>query len=355
MVVGVRVVKKWKAWLIGITVFLVIGGISFGTYLFIQKSVADLDAKKSDNESPVLEVKDVTINKGELYKVEDFVNSCEDNLSEECSIEFKEKKMADYKEPGEYEIVLRAIDDKENETLKTAHLVIAGEGENPVPGDDSVPLPSENIPSGDTPSESSPEKEVRKVSVTSKDLVETKNFYGTTCQYVTTVYYDVYSDGSLVETRRDNSEATCDYSGYNATLEDLADEAGTQMQTYADTIAKAYLQTYERRLERGFQALNWDVNLSLAAELRALEIGYSGKYSSERPNTTTFILDELGISYQGGLEYLASDILDAKSMINKILQTSGANESFYNSSYTRIGIGMAMVHNRSFWVIYITQ
>ena len=69
MVVGVRVVKKWKAWLIGITVFLVIGGISFGTYLFIQKSMADLDAKKSDNESPVLEVKDVTINKGELYKV----------------------------------------------------------------------------------------------------------------------------------------------------------------------------------------------------------------------------------------------------------------------------------------------
>ena len=67
--------KKWKAWLIGITVFLVIGGISFGTYLFIQKSMADLDAKKSDNESPVLEVKDVTINKGELYKVEDFVNS----------------------------------------------------------------------------------------------------------------------------------------------------------------------------------------------------------------------------------------------------------------------------------------
>ena len=86
-------------------VFLVIGGISFGTYLFIQKSMADLEEKKKDEESPVLEVKDVTIVKGELYKVEDFVTSCTDNLSEECRIEFKEKKMADFKEPGEYEIV----------------------------------------------------------------------------------------------------------------------------------------------------------------------------------------------------------------------------------------------------------
>ena len=342
--------KKWKAWIIGIVVLLVVGSISFGTYLFIQKSMADLDAKKKDEEPPVFEVKDVTINKGELYKAEDFVTSCTDNLSEECKIEFKEKKMADFKDPGEYEIVLRALDEKDNETLKVARLVIVGENESPSVNENPVVEPSESLPET-----SSFETNVKKVSVTSKDLIETKNFYGTTCQCVTTVYYDVYSDGSLVETRRDNSEETCDYSGYNASLKDLAEEASSQMQTYADTIANVYLEAVERRVGRGLEAMNLDLSLSLAAELRALEVGYSGKYSSERPNTSTFVLDELGISYQGGMEYLARGTFEPEAVINKVLQTSGANETFYNSMYTRIGIGMAMVHNQTFWVIYVIQ
>ena len=29
--------KKWKSWVIGITVVLVLGGISVGTYLFVKK------------------------------------------------------------------------------------------------------------------------------------------------------------------------------------------------------------------------------------------------------------------------------------------------------------------------------
>ena len=367
MVVGVRVVKKWKAWLIGITVFLVIGGISFGTYLFIQKSMADLDAKKSDNESPVLEVKDVTINKGELYKVEDFVNSCEDNLSEECSIEFKEKKMADYQEPGEYEIILRAIDDKENETLKTVKLTIKGDGEI-IPEEEKTEIKESLQESIETnpnienkteeikelpPLEVKPPKILMEEGTAKEEFIETRDVYGTTCEYLVTTYYTTYTDGTKREMGTTESLIDCTYSTYNATLEDLAYEAGTQMVTYADYIANVIILLNQKRVENGLKEFVLDVELSVAAELRSLEVGYSNNLSYTRPNTTQNILDELAISYQDSGEYILKDISEPTIVASSVLQNENMNKLIYDDFYTRIGVGLAFVHNHYYWTIYV--
>ncbi len=356
--------KKWKSWVIGITVVLVLGGISVGTYLFVKKSMADLEAKKMDKESPVLEVKDVKINEGDLYKVEDFVSSCKDNLSK-CTVEFKEKKMEDYKEPGEYEIIVRALDDAENETLKTVKLTIQQDG-SPVKENteenNSVKEQIEKI--GEENSSNTEEfKEDKKLpslenkqpnitmneEITKEEIVEVRDVYGATCEYLITTFYE-----GAHEVGSSEALVTCDFTTYNATLEDLAYEAGYQMVTYADYIASVFLKTNEVRKNNGLEELEMDGDLTAIAELRALEIGYSNKYSTIRPTTNQSILDEAEIPYERSGEFILKDISEPTIAVNQMYNNMEMKTKLNDASFTKIGVGFAYVHNHYYWVVYIT-
>ena len=325
--------KKWKVWVIGITTFLVIGTLVIGTYLFVQKSMSDLEAQKNDKESPTLETQNVTINKGELYTVKDFVISCEDNLSKECIIEFKEKKMSDYKEPGEYEIIVQALDDNGNETLKNVKLIIQG--------DEQILDSSEQSETG-----------IPTVTETvSEESIETRTIYGTTCEYKITINYNMYTDGSKEEIGRNEALINCDYTTYHATIEELLPEAKEQMDTHSKEISDALALFIQKRIEAGYSSLTIDPVLISAAECRALEIGYSNNFAMLDDSV---VLQELQTVYDtGGIEFSAPDITDHVTLVDSLLQANEFTAYFYNNDFEKIGVGLVIVHNQYIWVIYL--
>ncbi|MDE6285309.1 MAG: hypothetical protein K2M17_06140, partial [Bacilli bacterium] len=95
-----------------------------------------------DSISPVLTLKDVTINAGETYKAEDFIESCTDNSKEDCKVEFytlaidqegNKIDYSNYQATGNYKIQIVASDTSNNTSVVDTTLTI-GEGTpiNPV-------------------------------------------------------------------------------------------------------------------------------------------------------------------------------------------------------------------------------
>lgn len=89
--------------------------------------------KVVDTVMPELTTKDVTIQEGESYTSNDFVDKCNDNSKEECKIDFyKESKDEDgkaidyskYTKAGTYTIKITANDSSQNQNIKEAKLII---------------------------------------------------------------------------------------------------------------------------------------------------------------------------------------------------------------------------------------
>ena len=101
-----------------------------------------------DTTKPELVLEDLKIKKDEKYFADDFVVSCSDNSDEDCIIYFSEDGIDEegnsidyskYTEEGKYQIKITAKDINDNQTTKTATLIIEGEsGSNPEddPGSD---------------------------------------------------------------------------------------------------------------------------------------------------------------------------------------------------------------------------
>ncbi len=106
----------------------------------------DVELKVVDTTAPELTLQTYTINYGEPYYVEDFVNSCTDNYDEECMVEFFSESTDQYgnnidyssfTEVGTYTIMIIATDENGNVSEpQSTSLIIQSEGEekpvNPV-------------------------------------------------------------------------------------------------------------------------------------------------------------------------------------------------------------------------------
>ena len=257
--------------------------------------------------------------------------------------------------------------EKENETLKTVKLTIKGDGEI-IPEEEKTEIKESLQESIETnpnienkteeikelpPLEVKPPKILMEEGTVKEEFIETRDVYGTTCEYLVTTYYTTYTDGTKREMGTTESLIDCTYSTYNATLEDLAYEAGTQMVTYADYIGNVIILLNQKRVENGLKEFVLDVELSVAAELRSLEVGYSNNFSYTRPNTTQNMLDELAISYQDSGEYILKDISEPTIVASSVLQNENMNKLIYDDFYTRIGVGLALVHDHYYWTIYV--
>lgn len=77
-----------------------------------------------DDVRPNLIVKDLTINEGVKYSVNDFVKEVSDNSSGGVSVFYKESKMGNYVSPGKYSITIIAKDKSGNITEKVSTLQI---------------------------------------------------------------------------------------------------------------------------------------------------------------------------------------------------------------------------------------
>jgi len=75
--------------------------------------------KVEDTIAPTLKIKDLIITENTAYKIEDFIESCNDNSKLACSYEYANEKDVDYSnytKAGEYPIKLLAKDSSNNQT-----------------------------------------------------------------------------------------------------------------------------------------------------------------------------------------------------------------------------------------------
>lgn len=100
-----------------------------------------------DTTAPVLQLHDLSLDYGTGYSFGDFVESCTDNASENCTVAFASQNEAGeavdfsaYKEPGTYTVIITAVDEAGNTASAAASLTI-GAKPKPKPEVQSAKLP----------------------------------------------------------------------------------------------------------------------------------------------------------------------------------------------------------------------
>ena len=179
---------------------------------------------------------------------------------------------------------------------------------------------------------------------TSIDSKETKSDYkyGVRKIDVVSTYYNIYSDGSKVQT--DQKRYTkYDYSGFKASTNDMLSEAKTDKLTYASQISSAASAINDMRRAEGKDALTLDDSLCTAASVRAVEMAYSGKVGSKRPGGGAYstVLSDLGISASKPWELTCKGYKDSSSAVGAIKASSENYSGMTSESYRKIGVGVA--------------
>jgi len=257
-----------------------------------------------DNEAPVLEIKDVTIKLKNKYSINDFIETCSDNSKENCKIEYANDEMGEYIAVGTYEIDIIARDESGNETKGQAKLTI--EGSNSAASNDNT-------------------NEITKYGVKIKTIVENG---------ITKIEYD----------RTD----------YNATTEDMLEEATNLINTNKKQINDVLKYTNEYRAKVGVSNLELDNELSKAAMIRAMEMAYAKKVSNERPNDKAWntVLDELNINTKQKAQNVAAMQYSAKMATDWWGNSNAYYKNIINKNFKKMGVGYIYipVDHKYYWV-----
>lgn len=289
-----------------------------------------------DTIKPVLKLKEVSINEGEVYKIEDFIDNCTDNSGETCLFEYKNPET--YSKEGTYDITIIAKDSSSNAVEETTKLNIKSK--------QSSPSTKANKATSNNNSSSKP-----KFIETKKDVTTTTEDYkyGVKINKTTTTSYDLYSDGTT-KNQKTTTKTTYDYSGYQATAKDLLPEAIENRKKYAAEVIEVLDNTNKYREEVGIADLILDEDLTKVAMIRAMEMGYGNKLSHMRPNGDFCfsVADELGFGDFWG-ENLAWGQTSGKQAANWWRNSQG---HYYNmvGNYTKLGVGVIKFNGRYLWV-----
>jgi len=357
---------------------LVVG--SYEVKIIIDKKTyfSKLIVKEKEEEEELeidFKLKDVTINENDTYDIDMFIDSC----NEECILSFSNEEMANYKEAGTYDIEI-ILKQNDVELTKRAKLTIVKEDkqnidtnniesttqnnnqrtntENSNQNDNNnqnnttnttndTPLNNYTPPVSNTPSV---------VDSTSEETRTDSYKYGTTITKITTSYYDLYSDNSKVKTG-ETSRYEYNYSTFNGTTDDLKAEAASLVNSNMSSLNEVVNYVNQFRNEMNVQNINLDYDLSVAATVRALEIGWSDTFSHTRPNGTSCftVFEELGITYYMAGENIAMGYTSPNDVSNAWKNSQGHYENMINSGFNKIGVGLAIINNTYYWVQLFTN
>lgn len=289
-----------------------------------------------DTIKPVLKLKEVSINEGESYKIDDFIDNCTDNSGETCLYEYKNPTT--YSKEGTYDITIIAKDSSSNAVEETTKLNIKSK--------QSSPSNKENKATSNDNSSSKP-----KFVETKKDVTTTTEDYkyGVKINKTTTTSYDLYSDGTT-KNQKTTTKTTYDYSGYQATAKDLLPEAVENRNKYAAEVIDVLDNTNKCREEVGIADLILDEDLTKVAMIRAMEMGYGNKLSHMRPNGDFCfsVADELGFGDFWG-ENLAWGQTSGKQATTWWRNSQGHYLNMVGN-YTKLGVGVFKFNGRYLWV-----
>ena len=208
-------------------------------------------------------------------------------------------------------------------------------------------------------------KESKPVTTTEAYVVDTRNESKetkTTIQYgvvqidVVSTYYDIYSDGTEVQTKQ-LTYTKYDSSKFKASTDDLLSEAKTNRAKYSAEIREAYEETNKVRSDAGVPALTLNEDLCTAACVRALECAYTGSLEHKRPNGSSCdtVLSDLGIEWTGRGENVAKGYTDGTQAIQAFKKSSAHYKNMVSEEFTDIGIGVAAAPDGTlYWCMILT-
>ncbi len=188
-----------------------------------------------------------------------------------------------------------------------------------------------------------------------KELTKTETKYGVIISTYTTTTYNVYSDGNKTVKSTSNSKEY-NRSKYSATTEELLSDAKTARSKYASMINKVIQNTNSYRQEANANSVNaivsrtnliLDEKLCIAANVRAVEMAYSGKFSHTRPNGGN-IGNELGTRVWG--ENIAKGQKSADSVSQSWKNSAGHYSNMISEKFTKIGVGHFELDGTHYWV-----
>lgn len=349
---------------------------------------------------PIL--KDLEIMEFESYVIEDFVQECEN-----CILEYKYDEDSSHHEEGEYNITI-IITQNNKEIEKEVKLIInkneleenieteannqeeniksntnqsnqtnnnnqsntnqnnktnnknennqsntnQSNNESNKNEDSKSSTNQSNDTNKDEESKIPEEPIIKKIETKTEEEVSTTYKYGTTINTITTITYDIYSDNTKKEVNR-SVKTEYDYSTFNATTNDLKNEAKELVNSNQKVINDVIGYTNQYREEAGtISPLKYDYSLTLAANIRALEMAWSIKYSHIRPNNTDCftIYRELGIVFFSAAENIAAGSANSKTISEAWKNSPGHYANMIDPTYTKIGVGYANVNGNNFWV-----
>ncbi len=347
-----------------------------------KNNISNDDVDDNIKISPLV-LKDYKITEGEEYDINSFIKS----YSKNYSLNFENEQMANYTEPSNYKIRIVGINDAgekvveeailridTKETAETVDKQLSTDKDNT---EDNSDTKENNEKTSETKQDNQnlnkPENNNIQSQIPSQEHTETNNMptkinsttetseeysyqYGTTIKKTTYFYYDIYSDGSKVLTDS-YDDYSYDYSTFSATTNDLKSEASLLASQNSSTINSVLNYVNQYRNEVSVQPLVLDQSLTVAAEIRALEMGWANYFSHTRPNGTSCfsVVDELGISYYAIGENIASGYWDAASVSNGWRNSPGHYANMVSSDFSKIGIGVANVNGTYYWVQLFTN
>lgn len=284
-----------------------------------------------DKTKPIISLKDLSITSGSKYEAKNFVSQYSDNSGESVyTAFFKDDSQNSITKIGDHPVTIIVCDNSNNCTEDIANL---------------------NIKSKTTTQHF--EKKVVN-TITQEIKTNTENIkYGVKKVWYVKVTYDVYNDGTKKEVSRGNKYSKIDQSSFNGTTSSIRTEAAQvrlNIETTRDTIIK---KTNEYRATAGVNALVEDKNLTVMANIRAIEIAYSGVFDHKRPNGSDFstVWDE----YEGRTsKYIGENLaVDFKTDIGAC-EGWKASRSHYDNMvhkrFTKIGIGKYSFNGTTYWV-----
>ena len=198
----------------------------------------------------------------------------------------------------------------------------------------------------------------KRTKIKTETIEETEfieNKYGVDKTKVIKYTIITYSDDTTEKVKK-SEKYKYDYSGFNATTNDLKEEAksiaNNNMSTYNEVVAKVN----EYREAAGSDPITLDNNLCLAATIRAMELAYADKFDHTRPNGKSFssILKDFNISYYTAGENIAAGQTKVNAVTETWYKSNGHRENMESKSFNKIGVGKYRLPYSS-WGTYWVQ
>ena len=348
----------------------------------LESNISEVEQNKNEGESkedksPNLKLKSLTIKEKGAYKVEDFVESCETYAKEECDLELKNEEK--YTKAGKYDVTIIARDKDGNSIEKVVSLVIEKEEKNnqttdkknnttttntnktteSVSNEETNDKPEINVKpnnSNNLNNTTSKEEQVTKVDTKTEERTEEVSLkYGVKEVKTITKTYDLYSDGSK-KNEKESSTRKIDKSGYNAKTSDVLNDAMTNKTKFANEVNEVLRYVNAYRKEVGAKDLVIDEELTKAAMVRAIEIGY-GVFSHTRPDGTDCftVLSDIKYSSWTSGENIAAGQKTPQAVTTSWRNSKGHYANMINTNFTKLGVGFVKVDFKDTYTYYWVQ